>query len=353
MNQRIIANYKNPRHPTSFGGINKLSRHYKIPEKRARTILSGIRSYTLHREGKKPRERNPFFVYRLRQQIQIDLIEVHKVARSNNGVKYLLTAIDVFSKFLVVIPMKRKTAEESLKAIKLMVAAFRPKPIEIMSDAGREFVNAQVKRYFQGENIEHFTPASDMKCPIVERVNRTIQNRIYQFLTENTTDRYIDALPNLVFGYNNTEHTSTGLKPIDAEKERNHLFVRDALNRHYFSIKGKKPQFKVGDYVRLKMVGKFHRSYNEQQTRELWEIVEVDVEMPVPRYYVKSLETLERLQGAFYSNELTLVSMDKFPIERVLRRRRYRGVNQVFVKWEGFNDEYNSWIPADAIGNVD
>ena len=218
-----------------------------------------------------------------------------------------------------------------------------------MSDSGREFLNAQVREYFEEENIDHFTSPSDMKCVIVERVNKTIQRRIYQYLTEYATERYIDALPDIVFGYNNSVHRSIGLKPREAEKERNHLWVRDALNRHYFSIKTKKPQFKVGDIVRLKMVGKFHRSYTEQQTRELWEVVEVDREMPIPRYYVKSLENLERLKGAFYSNELTLVDMDLFPIERVLRRRRYRGVDQVFVKWEGFNEVYNSWIPADAV----
>ena len=96
MARRVITSFKNPRHETSFGGINKISDFHKISQTKARKVLSGIRSYTLHREGKKPRQRNPFFVYRLRQQIQIDLIEIGDLARANNGVNYLLSAIDVF-----------------------------------------------------------------------------------------------------------------------------------------------------------------------------------------------------------------------------------------------------------------
>ena len=343
--RRIIENYKNPQHPTSFGGINKLQKFYGISQTEARKILSGISSYTLHREGKKPHKRNPFFVYVLRQQIQMDLIEVGNIAAGNDGIRYILTAIDIFSKFLVCVPMKRKTAAESLRAVRIMVNSFNPKPEAIMSDNGQEFMNASVQNYLRDQGIKHFTPENDLKCVVVERVNKTIQRRIYQYRTDRNIERYIDALPQLVAGYNNTEHRSIGMKPKDAEKPENHLKVRDSLNRHYFSISPKSPTLKVGDVVRLKTIGLFHRSYFEQNTSELWEIVEVDTEMPIPRYYVKSLENLERLKAAFYSNELTLVDVDRFPIETILRRRTYRGVRQVYVKWQGYNEAYNTWIP--------
>ena len=54
--------------------------------------------------------------------------------------------------------------------------------------------------------------------------------------------------------------------------------------------------------------------------------------MPVPMYYLKSLEKLDEIEGGFYANELSLIDEDLFKIEKVLKRRRYKGVNQVFVK---------------------
>ena len=36
-----------------------------------------------------------------------------------------------------------------------------------------------------------------------------------------------------------------------------------------------------------------------------------------------------------------------FRIERVLKRK-----NQVFVKWKGYNDAFNSWVPLTDISNL-
>ena len=64
----------------------------------------------------------------------------------------------------------------------------------------------------------------------------------------------------------------------------------------------------------------------------------------IPLYYLESYDKSEKIQGGFYSFELTLVDTVVFRIEKVLRKRKYRGKNQIFVKWKGFNDTYNEWI---------
>ena len=38
-----------------------------------------------------------------------DLIDMRAFSKDNNGIKYLLTVIDIFSKFVWIIPLKRKT----------------------------------------------------------------------------------------------------------------------------------------------------------------------------------------------------------------------------------------------------
>ena len=59
-----------------------------------------------------------------------------------------------------------------------------------------------------------------------------------------------------------------------------------------------------------------------------------------PTYTIK--DTLgEPVQGTFYEQELQLSVQEIFRIERVFRKKK----NQVYVKWKGYSDAFNSWIP--------
>ena len=46
-----------------------------------------------------------------------DLIDIQAFTKDNNGIKYLLTVIDIFSKFVWIVPLKRKTGQEVCKCI--------------------------------------------------------------------------------------------------------------------------------------------------------------------------------------------------------------------------------------------
>ena len=41
-----------------------------------------------------------------------DLTDMQAFSNDNNGIKYLLTVIDIFSKFVWIVPLKRKTGQE-------------------------------------------------------------------------------------------------------------------------------------------------------------------------------------------------------------------------------------------------
>ena len=44
--------------------------------------------------------------------LECDLVDVQALKTHNDGYKYLLTVIDVFSKFLHVVPLKSKTGKD-------------------------------------------------------------------------------------------------------------------------------------------------------------------------------------------------------------------------------------------------
>ena len=346
--------YRTASHPTAFSGITNLSQFHKIPTQKAVKILDGVSSYSIHREVKRPRQRNPFFVYNRRDHVQADLIEVGQLAESNDGIRYLLTAIDMFSKFAVCVPMKNKRQDTAIEALKKVFAKVKPKTL--MTDAGGEFTGRNVKRFLREEDVKHYTPGSDVKCAGVERFNKTLQRKMYHYMTSAGTDRYIDALPQLVLSYNKSVHSRLKMTPLQAERAVNDLAVKDMLNRYYLSFfdrkRKKKLKFAVGDTVRVsKLKNPFMRSYKDQSNEELFEIIEIRSNMPINMYRLKSLENLDEIRGAFYESELTKIDLELFDIERVLKRRTRRGVPQVFVKWRGYNNVFNSWIPAADLRN--
>ena len=58
----------------------------------------------------------------------------------------------------------------------------------------------------------------------------------------------------------------------------------------------------------------------------------------------------EEIQGTFYEPELQKTKQEIHRIEKVLRRRtRKDGVNDVYVKWKGYNEKFNQWIPESDI----
>ena len=55
-----------------------------------------------------------------------DLIEMQAFSKDNNGIKYLLTVIDIFSKFVWIVPLKRKTGQEVANAFSMILKERRP-----------------------------------------------------------------------------------------------------------------------------------------------------------------------------------------------------------------------------------
>ena len=121
---QLQAIYPDPADPGSYGGIERLLRRAR--EKRikgasrvaVKRFLAGQTSYTLHRQARRRFPRNPTRVAGVDDQWQADLVDMQALARDNQGMKYLLTCIDVFSKYAWVIPILEMSGTIMLKAFK-------------------------------------------------------------------------------------------------------------------------------------------------------------------------------------------------------------------------------------------
>jgi len=176
-------------------------------------------AYTLHRPARKRFAGNPYTVTNVGEVWECDLLDVKSYAKYNDNYRYILSAIDVFSKFLYLIPVKTKSGPA-------FTAAFRsifddkpklhlPRPVWVGTDKGKEFFNKDFQDMLRDEGIQfQVCKNPDVKCAVVERVQRTIRDRLYKYLTYKNTFRYIDVLPKFVRAYNDTVHSTTDMAPL-------------------------------------------------------------------------------------------------------------------------------------------
>lgn len=357
LTDRIKRNYVTLPHQTAFAGIGRVAKFHNIKQDQAKSALSEIESYTLHREYKRPKKRNPYYIYYRRQQVQFDLCDFQQLSKFNLNTKYLIIGIDCFTRKIFVRPLRSKNATEVLESIKSMITEMGDKPESIFCDKGTELKNDKVRNYLEQNNIKLFHPSSEVKAGIVERVNRTIKNLIYRHMTENETRNYIDTLPLIVETYNSRPHSSIGnISPNDAELPANFNKVASALRKHYTSlIPAKKVlRFKVGDHVRIKTNygNVFARGFEEQFSQEIFKVKLINTRMAIPMYHLESTDSGEAVEGGFYPNELSLTKSNTYRVLKILRRRVRDGQREIYVKWKGFSDLHNSWIPETNITNV-
>jgi transposase InsO family protein len=75
------------------------------------------------------------------------LVDVQGLTKYNDGVKYLLTVIDIFSKFLHIVPLKSKTGKAVTSAFQSIfkdpkyLKHIRRRPVWVRTDKGKEFLN--------------------------------------------------------------------------------------------------------------------------------------------------------------------------------------------------------------------
>ena len=66
------------------------------------------------------------------------------ISKDYNGIKYLLSVIDIFSKFVWIVPLKRKTGQEVANAFSSILKEHRPSKTWV--DRGRKFYNKDVQK---------------------------------------------------------------------------------------------------------------------------------------------------------------------------------------------------------------
>lgn len=355
IDDEIKSSYKEPGHPIAFSSSRTIYNYYnkEIPLKRIRNILKSIESHSLHKEFHKGKQNISFARFK-RYQFQIDLCFILELSEWNDGVKYLMTVIDCFTRYAFVRALRDKNSQTVLKAFQNIIDTLTQKPLTLVCDKGSEFVNKHFIAYCNREKIKLISPQSNLHAAYVERFNRTLQTIIYKFLTEHSTNRYIDHLEKIVESYNLRHHRMINMSPIEAEQNPHaELIINNLISKRENDMKKINPTLKIGELVRIsKQKDKFSRGYNPRSQIEIFRIRKISEKKKIPLYYLSNYENNEEIEGGFYGFELAPVNIDIFRIDKVIAKRNNKGKKEVLVKWLGYDDKYNQWIPEEDIEDI-
>lgn len=346
--------YYDVSHPAGYSSVNKLSEAMKnkMSKEEIKKWLESQETYTLHKPVYRRFPRNKYVLSNFNELWQADLSDMRSYSEYNDGFKYILCVIDVFSKYAFARAIKKKdsiTIKENLKDIFLEAQAT---PRHLQSDKGTEFISQDVRSFLKNNGVNYYTTNNpDIKASIVERFQRTLKMKMWRYFTYNNTHRYIDVLQDLLHSYNNSYHKSIKMRPCEVNFDNimtvwRNLYEKDGKNT---TENINKPKFKVGDHVRItKYKHIFQKGYETNWSDEIFLITSVIKRSPWVVYTIKDLQN-ESVIGTFYEKELQKVCYDPtamYKIDKILSTRYSGHRKQLFVKWKGYPSKFNSWILA-------
>ena len=202
----------------------------------------------------------------------VDLADMQSLSRKNKGIKYLLCAIDLYSKYSFVIPLKDKKGISIFNAFNKVIKQSNRKRNKIWVDQGSEFYNCIFKKWLSDNDIILYSTFNEGKSVVAERFMRTLKNKLYKHMTATGKNVYYDILDDIVNEYNNTKHSTIKMKPIDVKNNK-----RVYIDEH----NEKDSRFKVGDRVRIsKFKNIFAKGYTPNWSSEIFIVDKINDTVP-------------------------------------------------------------------------
>ena len=278
-----------------------------------------------------------------------DLFDMVKYESWNNGIKYILLVIDVFSKYVWLRPLKNKTGASVAEAFKDIFQSSKRNPSRLVSDKGQEFRAHVVQRLMKQYGILYFPTQNETKASVSERAIKTIKTKISRYFTYTDDYSYLPILQDITDSYNGTYHRTIGTTPSDVtENNEEAVHLSTYLSRRNdVNTTLRRFKYKVGDYVRIShLKTPFTRAYDETFTGEMFKIDKRYRRGDIPVYRLRDMQD-DEIKGTFYQSELQKVDIDPdmlWKVEKILKTRGKGKNKQSLVKWKYYPQKFNDWL---------
>ena len=292
----------------------------------------------------------------------MDLADLTDKMDENDDYRFMLTVIDVFSRWAWAQPVLTKSGPDVVKAFKAVFhRAGSRRPHKIQTDRGLEFWNKHVKKLLREEGVLKLYTSHDQdtKASLAERFNRTIKEQVTHFMMYYNTNRWIDDLQQIVYSYNNARHSSLGTSPLRV-MHMNQSELEDLWQRQYggMSEKGARQLerditrgYKVGDLVRVTHLKRtFEKGFMPRWQREVFKVVGSKYMKERLVYKLQDLKG-EDVDGWFYPEMLRphIGAYNRAQVIEKVNKRNRQGVN---VKYLGWPEKFNETIPLEEYNRI-
>ncbi len=313
-----------------------------------------MRAEELHRPVQKVKKTRKVYVGGLNHVLAADIVDYSQYSKENDNYKWILCAVDAFSRYAWAIPMGNKSAASTLAAVKQLFNDTGRTWKFFWTDDGKEFVNASMTAFLKTRGVVRYTSYGQHGSMLVERFNRTLKSKLAKIFTATHSNRWIDTLGDVVESYNNTRHRSIKMTPTEASKPENEqrlldLQYKDA-EKHLSPPPGESP-LKIGNFVRLsRQKGTFEKGYTSKWSEEIYRVT--SILHTNPRVYELADLLGEKILGAFYSVELQKTKQNpngKFLISNIIDSKIQDTIPMKLVHFFGYGDKFDAWIPESKI----
>jgi hypothetical protein len=207
----------------------------------------------------------------LRNNYQMDLLDMSNYSKWNKGYKWLMNTIDVYSRYVYSIPLKSKDNDDVLSAFQTTIKVMG-KPKNLNTDLESSVMSNQFQKYLNDNKIVHhkIDPSRKRNNGIIERYNRTIREKVVKYMESRDTKMWIDVIDKLTKNYNSSVHRTIREKPIDVWNKTD----KPDSDRKEWS----RDDLKNGDKVRiLKTYNAFtKKSVSNDWTKQVYTVIGKD-----------------------------------------------------------------------------
>ena len=215
-------------------GYPSVMKFYKImkkinPEIKFEEVDSFVKqqkSYQLHKKSK-TKIQGHIVAYNENALWFIDLLDMSNYSRQNKGYKWILLAIDTFTRKAYEAALKNKTKFEVKNGFEEIYATLDNKLIKlIISDSGNEFLNKPMQELFKELKIRHGTVdiGDHNALGLIDRLSRTIKEIIFKDFTAKNSVKWVNNLQDYISAYNNRPHSGIlDYSPNEANQHKTEL----------------------------------------------------------------------------------------------------------------------------------
>ena len=194
--------------------------------------------------------------FALNENWQLDIFDLSRYKNQNEGVRYLLVAVDVFSRKAFVEPMHAKDGVTCAGALEDMINRTGVKPRTILSDNESAFLTEPFQTVLDKHEIalRQNVVGDHHALGIIDNFARRIKTILNTYFLTNNSTQWLKIIQTIIKRYNQSVHLALdGLSPNQAALKENHQQIRD-LNFQKNKDNKKESDLEAGLKVRKSIV---------------------------------------------------------------------------------------------------